>query len=83
MEESPVGESASNGEIEAAVKQVEGQVRVLKSSTEFRYGVKAGHTRVYRGWLDTHENASISYRWARTEEQHTSGAKESSLAPSY
>ena len=36
MEESPVGESASNGEIENAIKQVEGQFRSIKSSLEER-----------------------------------------------
>ena len=36
MEESPVGESASNGEVEAAIKQVEGMFRSIKSGLEER-----------------------------------------------
>ena len=38
LEESPVGESASNGKIESAIKQVEGMFRSLKSSLEERIG---------------------------------------------
>ena len=34
FEESPVGESSSNGEIEAVIKSVQGMVRTLKSALE-------------------------------------------------
>ena len=35
-EESPVGESKSNGEVERAIQSVQGQIRSLKSSLESR-----------------------------------------------
>ncbi len=36
-EESPVGESASNSEVERAIQTVQGQIRALRSSMEHRY----------------------------------------------
>ena len=36
-EESPVGESQSNGDVEAAVKQVQGQIRTLRLHLQARY----------------------------------------------
>ena len=36
-EDSPVGESKSNGEIERAIQTMQGQVRALKSNLEGRY----------------------------------------------
>ena len=38
MEMSPVEDSRSNGEIEKAIQDVQGQIRTLKSSMEGRYG---------------------------------------------
>ena len=36
-EESPVGESESNGDVEAAIKQVQGQVRTMRLLVQSRY----------------------------------------------
>ena len=40
MEESPIGEHESNGEIENAVQRVQGQFRSQKHALEARYGIK-------------------------------------------
>ena len=40
FEESPVGESQSNGAIENAVQRIQGQYRSMKSDLETRYGKK-------------------------------------------
>ena len=39
-EESPVGESQSNGEIERAIQTIQGQVRAVKLALESRYQCK-------------------------------------------
>ena len=39
-EESPVGESQSNGQVERAIQTVQGQVRALKSCLEARHNSK-------------------------------------------
>ena len=41
-EESPVGESKSNGAIENAIRNVQGQVRTLKLMLEEKYAVRIG-----------------------------------------
>ena len=41
-ENSPKGESQSNGDIENAIKQVEGQIRTMKIALESRLQVKIG-----------------------------------------
>ena len=40
MEESPVEDSRSNGFIERAVQEVQGQIRVMKSALEGRYSTE-------------------------------------------
>ena len=78
-EESPVGESASNGEIENAIKQVEGQLRTIKSSLEQRYGEKLAPTHMSVPWLVRH-SAELIDRYSighdgRTNYQRRKGKK--------
>ena len=54
MVESPVGESASNGEVENAIRQVEGQTRTIKSSLEERLGEKLLANNNCVPWLIRH-----------------------------
>ena len=54
MEESPVGESASNGEVENAFKCVEGQFRTMKSHLEEEYGEKLVSTHMCVPWMIRH-----------------------------
>ena len=59
MEESPVGESASNGEVENAIKLVEGMFRSLKSSLEERIGKKLVREHMCVPWLIRHAAETI------------------------
>lgn len=54
MEEPCMGESASNGEVEHAIRQVEGHSRIIKSSVEGISGEKlaCGHMCIL--WLSWH-----------------------------
>ena len=51
VEASPVGSHASNGLVERAIQSVEGQVRVLKSALEARWGVKIPAASAIIPWL--------------------------------
>ena len=59
MEESPVGESASNGEVENAIKQVEGQFRTFKSCLEEKLGRKLVREHMCVPWLIRHAAETI------------------------
>ena len=59
MEESPVGESASNGEVENAIKLVEGMFRSIKSSLEERIGRKLPREHMCVPWLIRHAAETI------------------------
>ena len=50
-EESPVGESKSNGEIERAIQTVQGQVRTIKLSVQKRYGCNIREDHPIWPWL--------------------------------
>ena len=50
-EAAPVGSHASNGVVERAIQSVEGQVRVLKSALEARWGVKVLAASAVIPWL--------------------------------
>ncbi len=54
LEESPVKESQSNGEVERAIQEVQGQVRTTKAALESRYKnkIKEGHPCL--PWLVAH-----------------------------
>ena len=49
IESSPVKESRSNGAIEAAVQQVQGQFRTMKDALETNIGARHQARRSYRG----------------------------------
>ena len=51
IEHSPVGDSASNGSVENAVRKVEGQIRVLKLLVESNYKVKLQIDHCIFPWL--------------------------------
>ena len=74
-----MGESASNGEIKNAIKQVEGQFRAIKSSLEERQGRKLPREHMAVPWLVRH-SAEIIDRYAvgsdgRTNYQRRKGKK--------
>ena len=71
MEESPVGESASNGEVENAIKQVEGQFRTVKSNVEEKYGEKLVSTHMSVPWMIRHA-AELIDRFAVGQDGRTS-----------
>ena len=50
-EESPVGESQSNGEVENAVRMIKAQVRKLRLSLESRYKTKLRENHPIIPWL--------------------------------
>ena len=54
MEEVPVGDHASNGSVENAVKNIQGQFRVLKDALESRLGVRIQGDHVVVPWLVMH-----------------------------
>ena len=54
LKEAPVGDSRANGSAENAVKQVKGQFRTLKTSTEDRYGCKIVAKSCLIAWIPRH-----------------------------
>ncbi len=59
-EESPVGESQSNGEVEAAIKQVQGHIRTLRLHLQARYKEVLGDGHVAMLLLVPHSAASLN-----------------------
>ena len=59
-EESPVGESQSNGDIENTIRRVEGLVRTMKQGVEDRYNTIIGESHVILPWLVRHSGATLS-----------------------
>ena len=59
-EESPVGESQSNGEIEAVAKIVGGQVRTMKQALEDRYNTQITAEHQSMPWLVRHAAQTIN-----------------------
>ena len=62
MEESPVGDHASNGMVENASKQVQGQFRSMKSALEGRYKTQINGEHQSIPWLMAHAAATINRR---------------------
>ena len=54
LEESPVGESKSNGAVENAVQQVQGQVRSMKDALECRLGIRLTEESPMIPWMVMH-----------------------------
>ena len=48
---SPVGDSASNGRVENAIKRVRGMVKVIRSGLEAKWGVRVGPDHPVYPWL--------------------------------
>lgn len=59
-EESPVGDSQANGEIESAVKEVKGQIRAVKSQLEENLGFAIDVKHPIFSWLPTYAVDMIS-----------------------
>ena len=51
FEESPVGEHSANGEVENAIKRVQGQARTMKDALEARYKRKLDQSSNCATWL--------------------------------
>jgi hypothetical protein len=62
MEESPVGDHAGNGEIESAIKQVQGQFRPMKDALDTRYGRGTEGSHCSIPWLMRHSAETINRR---------------------
>ena len=60
FEESPVGESHSNGISERAVREVKWQVRSRKEALDSRYGKRISNGSPITAWLPRHVAATIS-----------------------
>ena len=60
QENSPVGDSKSNGLVERAIQTVQGQIRTLRSALEARLGVKIKPTSPVFAWIVTHASAIIT-----------------------
>ncbi len=54
LEESPVKESQSNGEVERAIQEVQGQVRTTKAALESRYENRITEDHPCLPWLVSH-----------------------------
>jgi hypothetical protein len=60
LEESPVGDSQSNGLAECAVREVKGVVRSLRWALEELHGMKVENTSTVLPWLVRHAGSMIS-----------------------
>ena len=79
MEESPVGESASNGEIENAIKRIDGQFRAMKSSLEERLGQKLARDHCAVPWLSVRRKQLIDTLLVAMEGQIIKGERARNL----
>ena len=68
--EAPVGDSRANGSAENAVKQVKGQFRTLKTSTEDRYSCKNDAKSCLLAWIPRH-CANLMTRFKRYSDGRT------------
>ena len=59
-EESPVGESQSNGEVESAIKQVRGQFRTMRLSMQSSYGEIILDNHIAILWLLPHSAQTLN-----------------------
>ena len=62
IEESPVGESQSNGDVENAIKEVQGHFRTVKAQVQARYKTVISEAHPILTWLVTHVSRTI-YRY--------------------
>ena len=60
VEVSPVGDSKANGEVERAIKTVQGQVRTLKSALDEHYKTNFNENHVLLPWLISYAASLIS-----------------------
>ena len=60
LEESPVGEHQSNGEIENAINRIRGQLRVAKDALESRCKCKIERGNPILPWLISHTVANVN-----------------------
>jgi hypothetical protein len=72
-EESPVGESESNGVIESAIRELEREIRVLKSATQAAYKTMLGEHHPLLAWLIEHAGALLT-RYAVGRDDRTRGS---------
>ena len=73
MEESPVGESKSNGMVERAIQEVQGQVRTMRAAWESRYGRRMTGTDQVLPWMVRHAGNLYSIFTVGTDGQHRTG----------
>ena len=59
-EESPVGGSQSNGDVEAAIKQVQGQIRTMRLAVQARYKTVLTDNHQIMTWLVPHAAESLN-----------------------
>ena len=59
IEESPVGESQSNGDVEKAIKEVQGHSRTVKAQVRARYNIVISGSHPILTWIVTHVSRTI------------------------
>ena len=59
LEETPVGDSQSNGSVEATIKQVQGQFRTMRGALESKYGKIIGPKSNVLPWLVRHASTTL------------------------
>ena len=57
--QSPVGDSQANGDIERAIRTVQGQIRTMKSALEANYKVEIGEKHPVMPWLVSYASSLI------------------------
>ena len=81
LENSPVGDSRSNGFIECAVERVEGQVRTMKLALEERIGIKIPADSCVLPWLVEHAgNLLTMFEVSDDGKNHIRGSEARSCA---
>ena len=59
LDDTPVGDSQSNGDVESAIKGIQGQFRTMRGDLETCYGRKIGADHVCMPWLVRHASGTI------------------------
>ena len=62
MEESPVGDHASNGDIEGTMKQAQGKFRTMKDALDTRYDRRTDRDYCAMPWLMKHSGDTMNRR---------------------
>ena len=59
LDETPVGDSQSNGSVESTIKQIQGQFRTMRGALETRYGKEINPKSNSMSWLVRHAGSTL------------------------